>query len=383
MPKMKPIASLSGLIDTDVEDDTLNMEADAFPTPDSNQENAGPAKKKGGRAKATAKRFTKAKPVPRRVSGESIAPKKAGPQKTAKKRGPLKEQMNMRQAEETEEVDEFEGQEQEDTNMDELVEPKHMARRKVPVKKAGRPSKAGPVQQVSARERDGEFEYTPTTVRHTKTIDKPSVPDAQKANTSKPQASIERRQHEKVIPETQVPMDTEHPEFPNKDDDNDDAVPQSVYRRTNNARNSTHQRQPSAARRRAGSASDTDRGGGDPATRRKLGEMTKNFEKMEMKYMNLRENGLKDAEAKMAALMAKSQSRAKGRCFHLHQQSLVLTKYSSGRIDSLPPQGDLDPKITLSRHSRSPNTTPLSKCRPSQDTSSRRPTLHLPLRSTE
>jgi hypothetical protein len=317
MPKTKPIASLSGLIDTDVEDDTLNMEADAFPTPDSNQENAGPAKKKGGRAKATAKRFTKAKPVSRRVSGESIAPKKVGPQKTAKKRGPLKEQMNMRQAEETEEVDEFEGQEQEDTNMDELVEPKHMAKRKVPVKKAGRPSKAGPVRQVSAMERDGEFEYTPTIVRHTKTKNKPSVPDAQKANASKPQASIERRQHEKVIPETQVPMDTEHSGFPNEDEDNDDAVPQSVYRRTNNARNNTHQRQPSAARRRAGSASDTDRGGGDPATRRKLGEMTKKFETMEMKYMNLRENGLKDAEAKMVALMAKSQSRAKGRYFHL------------------------------------------------------------------
>ena len=313
MPKAKPIASLSGLIDTDVEDDTLNMEADAFPTPDSNQENAGPAKKKGGRGKATAKRFIKAKPASRRVSGESVAPRKAAPKKTAAKRRPLKEQTKIQHAEDTEEVDEFEGQEQEDTNMDELVEPKQAAKRKAPAKKAGRPPKPSPVQQVNVMEKDGEFEDTSTAIRQIKGTKKVSVSNAQKPNTNKRQASVEPRRHEKVIPETQVPMDTEPSGFPDEDEYNEDAVPQSVYRRTNNARNNTHQRQPLAARRRAGNASDTERGGGDPATRRKLGEMTKKFETMELKYRNLRENVSKQAEANLATHLTKSQSRAKGK----------------------------------------------------------------------
>lgn len=314
MPKTKPIASLSGLIDTDVKDDTLNMEADAFPTPDSNQENGGPAKKKkGGRGKATAKRFTKAKPASRRVSGESVAPSKAVPKKTAAKKRPLKEQTNVQHAEDTEEVDEFEAQEQEDTNMDELVKPKQAAKRKAPAKKAGRPPKPSPVQQVNVMEKDGEFEYTPIAIRQIKGTKQVSVSNAQKPNTYKRQASVEPRQHEKVIPETQVPMDTEPSGFPDEDEDNEDAIPQSVYRRTNNARNNTHQRQRLAARRRAGSASDTERGGGDPETRRKLGEMTKRFETMELKYRNLRENVSKEAEANLATHMAKSQSRAKGK----------------------------------------------------------------------
>ena len=318
MPKAKPIASLSGLIDTDVEDDTSNMEADAFPTPDSNQENVGPAKKKGGRGKPTTKRSTKVKPASRRVSGESVAPrkaapKKAAPKKTAAKRRPLKEQTNIQHAEDTEEVDEFEGQGQEDTNMDESVEPKQAAKRKAPAKKAGRPPKPSLVQQVNVTEKDGEFEYTPTAIRQIKGTKIPSVSNAQKPNTNKRQASVEPRRHEKVIPETQVPMDTEPSGFPDEDEYNEDAVPQSVYRRTNNAHNNTHQRQPLAARRRAGNVSDTERGGGDPATRRKLGEMTKKFETMELKYRNLRENVSKQAEANLATHMAKSQSRAKGK----------------------------------------------------------------------
>ena len=312
MPKAKPIASLSGLIDTDVEDDTLTMEADAFPTPDSNQENAGPARKKGGRGKATAKRFTKAKPASRRVSSESVAPRKAAPKKTATKRGPLKEQTNLQQAEDTEEVDEFECQEQDYTNMDELVEPKRAMKRKAPEKKAGRPAKLNAVQQANTIEKDGEFEYTPTAIRQTKGPKKALTSNVQSANASKRQVSVEPQRHEKVIPETQAPIDTESSGFPEGDVDVD-PIPQSIFRRTNNARNTSHQRQLLVARRRAGSASDTERGGGDPATRRKLGEMTKKFENMELKYRNLRENGLKVAEANFAKYEAQSQARAKGK----------------------------------------------------------------------
>ena len=292
----------------------MNMEADAFPTPDSNQENAGPAKKRGVRGKATAKKFTKVKSAARRVSSESAAPKRVAPNKATTKRAPLKEQSNIQQAEDTEEVDEFAHPDHEDTNMDELVEPKQAAKRKPPEKKAGRPAKTKPLPQANVMEKDGEFEYTPTALRQSKAITKSSS-NSTKPNAAKRQPSVESQRQEKIIPETQVPMDTEPSEFPQEDEEDEDAVPQSVFRRTNNARNTAHQRQPLVGRRRAGSASDTERGTGDPATRRKLGEMTKKFENLELKYKNLRETAIKEADANFAKYKAQSQVKAKGESF--------------------------------------------------------------------
>ncbi len=309
MPKAKPVASLSGLIDTNMEDDTLNMEADAFPTPDSNQEN-GQAKRKG-RGKATTKRFTK----PRvRRSGEGIAMKTATPKPRAgMKRAPLKGQKNTQQEEETEEVDEFEAQSNEDTAMDELVEPNLAEKRKAPQKKAGRPRKKAAVQQVNPVQKDGEFEFTPTAVRQTKGNKNVPTALALKANASKPQQSAEPEQEERVIPETQIPMETEPSVAPEADQDDEGAIPQSRLRRTINARNDRSQRQPLVARRLGDSGSDTERAGNDPAIRRKLGEMTKKLASLELKYNNLKEVGTFQAKAKFQELEASTQARAKGK----------------------------------------------------------------------
>lgn len=318
MPKAKAVASISGLVDSDMEDDTLNM--DAFPTPDSNQENIGSAKKRGRPAKATAKKITKSKAVGRRTSGNGIAPKKAAPKKKPPtKRAPLKEQTNVQQAEDTEEVDEFAGGGNDDMAIDELVETKQPAKRKAPAKKAGKQSKKNPVnqknvveekpaQQPKAMEKDGEFEYTPTATRQTK---RPGRPAAQKPKANTRQASVEPPRQEKVIPETQVAMEIDQSEALG-DGEDEDAVPLSVFRRTNNTRANAHQRQPTVARRRAGSASDNERGGSDPATRRKLGEMTKKFEKLDMRYRTLREEGIIEANANFEKYKMQSQANAKG-----------------------------------------------------------------------
>lgn len=309
MPKSKPIASISGLIDTDMEDDTLNVEANAFPTPDSNQEN-GPTKKKGRGRTTIRKRFTK--PTARR-SGDGIAPMNAAPRTRAgTNKAPLKEQKNIQQAEETEEVDEFEGQGIEDTAMDELVEPKLPAKRKAPQRKVGPPPKKAAAQQVNSTQKDGEFEFTPTAVRQTKGIKNVAAAQAQKGNASKRQQSAEPRQQERVIPETQIPMEAHPSGIPEEDEDDEDAVPQSVFRRTNNARNEPPQRQPPVARRRGGSASDAEMAGNDPAMRRKVGEMTKKLESLESKYNNLKEVGSIEAKAKFQELEASTQARAKG-----------------------------------------------------------------------
>ena len=356
MPKAKPFASLSGLVGSDMEDDALNM--DAFPTPESNQENDGSAKKRGRPAKATAKKFAKTKATGRRTSGDPIAPKKAPPKKKASaKRVPLKEQTNVQQAEDTEEVDEFAGERDENMEVDELVVTKQPAKRKAPAKKAGKQSKRKaveqmnvveekPIEQPKAMKKDGEFEYTPTANRQTK---RPGRPGAQKPKVNMRQISIEPRRQEKVIPETQVTMeiDQSEPLVEDIEEEDGDAVPQSVFRRTNNARDKTLRRQPTVARRRAGSASDNERGGSDPATRRKLGEMTTKFEKLDMKYRILREEGIKEANANFEKYKTQAQANAKGRAPYSTSYTAVLTLISCERPHRLTQERARYPKSTV------------------------------------
>jgi chromosome segregation ATPase len=67
------------------------------------------------------------------------------------------------------------------------------------------------------------------------------------------------------------------------------------------ARAGSSTRQESTFRRRAGSASDTERGG-DPNLRRKLGDITRKFENVDLKYRNLKEVGISEANANMEKL---------------------------------------------------------------------------------
>lgn len=326
MPKAKPVVSLSGLVDSDMEEDALNM--DAFPAQESNQENDSSAKKRGRPAKAPAKKIANTRATGRRTTGDPIAPKKAPPKKKANaKRVPLKEQTNVQQAEDTEEVDEFTGERDDNMEVDELVETRQLAKRKAPAKRAGKQSKKKteertnvvaeqPDEQPKAMEKDGEFEYTPTAKGQTK---RQGRAGAQKAKAHVRQISVEPRRQERVIPETQVAMEIDQSEPLEEDveEEDGDAVPQSVFRRINNARDNPRRHQPLVARRRAGSASDNERGGNDPAMRRKLGEMTTKFEKLDMKYRTLREEGIKEANANFEKYKTQSQANAKGRDYNL------------------------------------------------------------------
>lgn len=65
-------------------------------------------------------------------------------------------------------------------------------------------------------------------------------------------------------------------------------------------RESSKTRQEPQVRRRAGSASDTERG--DPNLRRKLGDVTRKFENVDLKYRNLKEVGVNEANANMEKL---------------------------------------------------------------------------------
>ena len=295
MTKSKASATLSGMVDTDMEDDTLN--GDAFPTPDSNQENAG-AKRKGTKTKPATKKVTKTRAPSRRVSSASVASKNAlaSRGKPGRKRVPLKDQTNQRYGDETEEVDEFAAQTEGDTALDDPLELKQKVKKTAPSKETGQRVKQAPRRQLAETQKDGEFEYTPTAIR-----------------TTKHARIAPARKNEKIVQETQPSMQTDQSILPEEDDNEaDQEMPQSTFRRPINARSTSHRHQPLIPRRRAGSASDTDRPtGGDPAIRRKLGEMTRKFESLDLKYRNLREVGIKEAEENYEKLRTQSEAKAR------------------------------------------------------------------------
>lgn len=361
MPKAKAIASLSGMIDSDMEEPS---DVDMMPTPDSNQENAEPAKRAPGRPKAAAAKGRKTKPASRRLSG-GPKPKTAAKKKAPTKRAPLKEQTNEEKTEEIEEVDDFVDEVPDTINKPEAVasaeeEADELVQSKKPPAKRGRaaakakqPPKKDPVEQLKIVENDGEFEYTPTAAKQSKLASK-------KPTAGKRQASAEPRPFEKVIPETQpLPVETESSALHEAEEEE---IPQSVYRQSSHARATAKQVQPQVARRRGGSASDTERGASDPALRRKLGEMTKKFENLDLKYRNLREVGIKEAEANFEKLKTQSEERTKGiHSNHLITSlhgALVLTKEPQPPTTSSPPSKRNSPPRKSSPQPPPPSAPP-------------------------
>ena len=313
MPKAKAISPLSGMIDSDM--DELS-DVEMMPTPDSNQENTEPTKKAPGRPKAAPTKARKTKAASRRLSG-GPKPKPATKKKEPAKRAALKEQTNEEKVSDIEEVDDFVDDIQGPAARQEVEAQQEASDVQVEAKKKpGRKPKAATKRKQTAGEdipdsvklveKDGEFEYTPTAARQNKLASKLSVATKNVSAKSQPEDLMD--EDEKTIPEIQPALlDTDEFDLPQKDEE---PIPQSVYRQVRNAQFGSKQPQPSAVRRRAGSASDTEQGG-DPATRRKLGEMTKKFENMDMKYRNLREVGIKEAEANFEKLKKQSEERTK------------------------------------------------------------------------
>ena len=323
MSKAKAVTPATGPVGSDMEDELDSPETNAQPSPDSNQENnAAPGKRGRPGRKAASARFSKAKaPAKRTTSGtvagkKKTAPKAAPKKRTVGKRVPLKEQANVQDASGTEasavnapaaeEADPIE-----DVSMDEQPPVEEPPKSKKPVGRGRKPAPKESKPQAKATEKDGEFEYTPI-----RNVDNNMFSRVQ-ANANAPvgrgEEGSQKAKNGKPteIAETQAePMDVDPPSFP---EDNEDALPQSVYRQTNNLRATSKTRQPPLNRRRAESASDIERNGTDPALRRKLGEMTKLVDSLESRYHKLREVGVNEAEANFEKLRAQSEAKTKGK----------------------------------------------------------------------
>jgi hypothetical protein len=138
------------------------------------------------------------------------------------------------------------------------------------------------------------------------------VPTGKSQGQNRRQPSPEPKQRSQIIQETQSStMDI--------NDYGDEGIGDETLRTntyyTNVPRASSQTRQTSVPRRPAGIASDTERN--DPAVRRKLGEMTKKFENLDIKYRNLREIGLKEAEQNFERLKKQSAESQKGKLIEM------------------------------------------------------------------
>ncbi|KAK3082298.1 hypothetical protein LTS18_007854 [Coniosporium uncinatum] len=298
--------TLSNLVEPMSEDEFAQEETEMMPTPDSGLENAGrrkpgAASNTAARAKATVangkiiKATTKPMAASRRASGAStVAGKKAASKAVAKKRTALTERNAPNAIEsEIEEVSDFDEQDVREDARDRYVsEDEETAK---PTKKG----RAIPKKNVKGVQRS----EIPARARGARPV------SAQKKTKAK-------RVDEPtgMIPETQPePMEIEQSELPEQtivEDQYPEPAPKPAARPRQPApsRARSSSRQPQPIHRRAGSASDTER---DPTLRRKLGEMTKKFESVDLKYRNIKEVGMTDAQTNFEKLRNATDQRAK------------------------------------------------------------------------
>ncbi len=316
MPRPKHQSTLSGLVDSDTDDALTTM-----PTPDSAAENNMATKKVRTRAtKVRPTKVTKTKAPAHRASRRVTAKTQTqgGIEAPVRKgRRALADKTNRQYPSDTEEVDDFETADDEDATMEEAPLAEKMAPKQTKPKKKAAVGRGRAKVTKEAMKLKSDIEAA--------TPDMPVV----EARTTKRKGPAKKEVisepfHEEVIAETQL-SEAE------VDDTLNEEVEETVFK---SARNATRQRpQPLIQHRRAGSASDTERS--DPALRRRLGDMTKKYENLHLKYQDMREIGLKEAERNFERLKKQSEEKTKGLLRNRGFADTLLTFYSKQRVDCL------------------------------------------------
>ncbi|KAF1809249.1 hypothetical protein P152DRAFT_167235 [Eremomyces bilateralis CBS 781.70] len=311
MPKRAAATSLAQLVDP-LSDDDFQSDHGMMPTPDSTNENVAPSKRKGtAKPKPATTRATNRvakKPAARRTSGASLVvtggtKRKAGTTKAS--RAALAERPNpageVVGGSDTEEVDEFDAA-VEDVSLVEIPMPPVEAVK--PAKgKAGKtraPSRSRARATIPAHERNGR--------------PAPRKKGRQEVIVEEPEEDVEESVEEE---EQAMAMEVDEP----VKEEEEAMVPVPVPVRTAlrpipsatasaRTRSTSRQPQPLGMGWRGGSFSDTERSS-DPMLRRRIGELTKKMESLELKYRNLRVVGMQDAETNFDRLRQGTDQRAK------------------------------------------------------------------------
>lgn len=274
---------ISDLLDSDVENSHDFIDEDSILSTSTDDAAPTTANQKATQPKKTRKRKCVTMPKPKaRVTKTSPAAKKAPTKKTAAtKRKALEEQVNGQAP--------TEDDAKSDTEVHEMQPPKPRGR---PTTKA-QTTKAATKEEVIPDE-EMEVDQTPAVARSSHAASRAAKPaprvTSKVAATSKQAKPAPKR----AIPENQ-------PDEAALESDTDDSmqlVEQPKPR--NGSMSNSRMRQETSFRRRAGSASDTERG--DPNVRRKLGDITRRFENIDLKYRNLKDVGVNEANMNMERL---------------------------------------------------------------------------------
>ncbi len=269
---------ISDLLDSDVETSPDFVDENSILS--TSTEDA-PAKGKATQPKKGRKRkcVTMPKPKPRVAKASPAAKKPLAKKTTAAKRKALEEQVHGQ-------VAQIENDREEEIQE---TQPAKSRGRTIAKSKATKPAS----KQEAASDDEMEVDQTPAVARSSHAATRPTKP-APKVTSKTAGAAKQARADPKMsiretLQEQPVGSDT---------DDTMDLVKQPKPH--NVSRQNSRIRQEAPFRRRAGSASDTERG--DPNLRRKLGDITRRFENVDLKYRNLKEVGVNEANANMDKL---------------------------------------------------------------------------------
>lgn len=253
-------ATLSAMVDPMSEDEIAHSEEVTL------DENHQPAKRRANaRPTATASKVTKPKAPARRTSGASLL---TNTKSKAKRKALTERNANEADGNETEEVETFDE----------------------------------PTRTVTTGD--------DTTVIAAKPVKKRQAKP--KATSTAQKTTANRKRAAEAQPQ--------HMEIDNTVLEDDDPTPRAIARRqapaASRSRSISRQPEPIAGtyRRRAGSASSTERDGG-AGLRRKLGDITKKFENLDLKYKSLKEIAVTEAQNSLEKLRKAGEKRAQGESF--------------------------------------------------------------------
>jgi hypothetical protein len=254
---------------------------------------------------------------------------------TKTKRAPLKDKTNQQYASDTEEVDEFA---QEDVTMEEasgdeveatlvsIPPPKPRQNKAKPAPKGEKPKTTSSRSKASSRIQSPERQQ----------IDRRGAKDVGAQASKARQPSVERKLKRKIIPETQ-PSAMEVDGYGSEEAEDETLKLTKPFAIAPRAQSRPRQVPPS--HRRLPSVSDNE--GNEPGLRRQLGEITKKFENLDLKYRNLREVSVVEAEQNFERLKKQSSENQKSMSFHTCSNYLEHTNilHSCEPSDSFPESG--------------------------------------------
>ncbi|KAJ5860700.1 Monopolin complex subunit Csm1/Pcs1 [Penicillium soppii] len=288
MPKRKATSQISGLMSSDDEDlIQMHKETDTHEEP--------PAKKRRGRPRTSNENVTETKPTKptTRAKKQHVAADKTE-NSTGKKparRGRPKGSSRVSQDAETPATAETEEMEPEAAAPDqENEDPRALKETKKPPTKATKAKAATVATRGRGRgkqlQTDGEFEFTPSGTRHT------SAPETREEATEPSPLSRGTLRGKKVPEVEETQQNTESAADLIEESGPPNLLAFQCPRR----------------RTALGYPCVDSEQGGDPELRRRLGELTKKNDALEIKYRNLREIGIVEANANMEKLRKQTET---------------------------------------------------------------------------